>query len=679
MLGEDGDDDLDGGDDDDVIVGGSGDDLLDGGDGDDELSGGIGNDVLQGGDGADVIRGGDGDDTASGGDGDDVLDGQAGNDVLNGGEGDDRLSGGAGDDTLLDELGDDESGDDDFDGGEGSDVLQSGGGDDRLNGGEGDDRLDPGGGTDHARGDPGNDAIILVAGDVDEGRVEVIEGGFGADTLLLEGFSASDISEMVERAHAPADSTPDPELAFAVTDPRTGGTYRVSQMEHVRFVTRLPVIAGWGEGTRLSILNPSADEEAEVEVGFVAPDGRSLLVTPGDSTGQTTPRRLSYTVGALGVVVVDGERAAVGGAAHVWLRAARPVAVSVTGVLTEVGPVAYEGVSRTYQSLSPAEIDRAAGVGTAVALATDGIARRIKLDLFSGRGGGGAELDSREIEIDSRGSTVVDLAELFPRVERFSGAFRLTGGPFHGATLQIGPGDAGVTSHPLLEVDPPRRAQGPLYFPAAVGAEGAILTLLGPPPGPDGPAATRAVGRIELAASDGARAPLRDPTSDLVDSLSFVVAAFGSARFQLASPSPGASLSVRVDSSTVAAVLHQRVGAAAVRRGPATVGRSLIAPVTMGSDASSTVFVAVQSTDAAAEIRLTLRDAAGRELPGGTVTFRLPARGSRALPLAQLFPELRSPPPVGSIALSADAAVALEVLYLGGTGEGSSLPVVPIS
>ena len=81
---------------------------------------------------------------------------------------------------------------------DGTDVLIGGPGQDRLDGGVGEDRLDGGperdeldGGldTDQILGGGGDDVIIVVAGDVGARRTEVIEGGAGADTLLLDGFT----------------------------------------------------------------------------------------------------------------------------------------------------------------------------------------------------------------------------------------------------------------------------------------------------------------------------------------------------------------------------------------------------------------------------------------------------------------------------------------------------------
>lgn len=107
LLGEYGDDILQGAAYDDFLYGGfnstdhtpavlaydhDGNDLLKGMGGDDELRGGSGNDTLEGGTGNDILNGGAGHD---------ILDGGAGDDILNGGAGEDRLTGGQGADTFV--------------------------------------------------------------------------------------------------------------------------------------------------------------------------------------------------------------------------------------------------------------------------------------------------------------------------------------------------------------------------------------------------------------------------------------------------------------------------------------------------------------------------------------------------------------------------------------------------
>ncbi len=76
-------------------------DTLIGDAGDNRLEGLNGNDTLTGGDGRDTLIGGIGADTLNGGSGNDSLDGGDNNDTLNGGTGADTMSGGLGDDTYT--------------------------------------------------------------------------------------------------------------------------------------------------------------------------------------------------------------------------------------------------------------------------------------------------------------------------------------------------------------------------------------------------------------------------------------------------------------------------------------------------------------------------------------------------------------------------------------------------
>lgn len=111
--------------------------------------------VLDGGDGAEVIAGSSLADVIYGGGGDDIIMGRGGDDTIDGGDGDDVIFGGAGDDTIT--------------GGAGNDILVGGTGADILDGGDGDDTLFP---------DDGN---------VDDGVIDTVTGGPGADTFVDPG------------------------------------------------------------------------------------------------------------------------------------------------------------------------------------------------------------------------------------------------------------------------------------------------------------------------------------------------------------------------------------------------------------------------------------------------------------------------------------------------------------
>ena len=88
----------------DDVFGGSGDDTITVTGSDAWVFGGTGNDTIYGGDGAftfDLLFGGDDDDTIHGRGGTDLIYGGEGNDTIDGGEGNDYIFGGAGDDNLT--------------------------------------------------------------------------------------------------------------------------------------------------------------------------------------------------------------------------------------------------------------------------------------------------------------------------------------------------------------------------------------------------------------------------------------------------------------------------------------------------------------------------------------------------------------------------------------------------
>ena len=88
MPGAD-DDQVFGGNSADVLIGDEGNDYLNGEAGDDTVFGGSGNDTLLGADGSDYLSGGDGNDNLTGGLGNDTLFAGSGSDYLKGDEGDD--------------------------------------------------------------------------------------------------------------------------------------------------------------------------------------------------------------------------------------------------------------------------------------------------------------------------------------------------------------------------------------------------------------------------------------------------------------------------------------------------------------------------------------------------------------------------------------------------------------
>ena len=128
------------------------------------LIGNAGNNILNGTNQNDTIQGLDGNDQLFGLNGNDSLDGGNGNDYLDGGNGNDTLLGGSGNDQLFGL-----NGNDSLIGGTGNDTLLGGSGNDNINGGNGNDIL---------RG-----SSVTVAGEID-----TLTGGAGLDTFVLGSF-----------------------------------------------------------------------------------------------------------------------------------------------------------------------------------------------------------------------------------------------------------------------------------------------------------------------------------------------------------------------------------------------------------------------------------------------------------------------------------------------------------
>lgn len=205
ILGNAGDDFLEGGTNVDRIIGGNGNDILNGGHGNDFLSGNkgadhlidnrledSGNDRFFGGDGPDDIFAGLGDDLIAPGNGNDKVVAGLGADYIFPSEGNDNLNGGPGADIIFGGNGNDvinggtepdrlvgQDGDDRIHGNEHADTLLGGNGDDELNGDTGNDNIIGDDGNDELNGGPGSDRIQSATANVpdDSSGVDIIDTG----------------------------------------------------------------------------------------------------------------------------------------------------------------------------------------------------------------------------------------------------------------------------------------------------------------------------------------------------------------------------------------------------------------------------------------------------------------------------------------------------------------------
>ena len=164
-----------------------------GGDGFDSLMGDEGDDMINGGADTDTISGGDGNDVLMGGTENDIITGDAGADTIWGQEGNDLINGGTGDDVLFGHGG----------------MSADDGGNDFLTGGEGNDVLNGGMGRDVLTGGSGIDTFVFAVGD-SSGQVgvadQVVDFEEGIDLIDLSAVS-SFVGQNVEFVGTVTDTT----------------------------------------------------------------------------------------------------------------------------------------------------------------------------------------------------------------------------------------------------------------------------------------------------------------------------------------------------------------------------------------------------------------------------------------------------------------------------------------
>jgi Ca2+-binding RTX toxin-like protein len=167
-----------------TVIGNAGNNALNGTNDRDEIFGRAGDDGIQGFGANDRLHGEEGNDRVTGGDGNDLIWGDFhpeiqftksfGDDHIDGGNGNDRLDAGPGNDTIL-----------------------GGSGRDRLYGQDGDDVLDGGTDVDELYGGGGNDTLIFSPGSVDvdidlpDLHRTVLNGGAGFDTLKVTNLTTT--------------------------------------------------------------------------------------------------------------------------------------------------------------------------------------------------------------------------------------------------------------------------------------------------------------------------------------------------------------------------------------------------------------------------------------------------------------------------------------------------------
>ena len=655
-----GNDDLDGGDGNDALRGSAGDDVLAGGDGDDTLSGGAGADSLSGNDGADNLAGGPENDRLSGGDGDDGLVGDAGDDRLDGGQGNDVLRGGAGNDTLLGS-----SGTDSLDGGDEHDIVLGGDGRDVVSGGSGDDWLHGGQGADIVNGGDGDDLILVRAGDVPAGEIETVDGEGGADRLILNGFSG-------------ARSTPQVD---ALIDPLTGGSYRLRNVERLEYTHLFSHVAT--DATRpsssLVLVNPSSTTASEGRVVFSGDDGALLVASSG-----TQPARdeVPFTIPPRGALAIDAIAQGGVASASAQLFATVPLGGVASTTLPQLGPVA--GLAETLlvdSATVPVLENSTTGAATGMIVVNGAVRSRVKLTLHA-RDGRELTNGSAEIDLPPYGRRTMFVRELFPTLGDFQGTVTVDGGidrPQEGGPIGVTVVQrvaSGVVTHSVTSMSPmTARTLRFAAFPSG-GAVASSITLVNPS------RFDRARGTLSFFDESGAPRPVAVNGNTASASVSYDLAPFGSAVFATSpgGPSRAGGARVEVTAGVVGGVM--RVTApmtGTLDSGPGDAVTSFIAPARRDRAAGLLTEVVVGSTGPAATVQLTLHDASGAPVQGGTATLRVPASGQVTRALDELFPASGAAPLQGTLTATADSEVVARVTLLGtGSPQAVLMPIVSL-
>ncbi len=674
-----GNDDLDGGDGDDGVAGGPGDDTLAGGDGndvisggegvdrifgrdnDDRLSGGAGNDVVEGGDGRDALNGDAGDDRLDGGDDDDVLRGGAGHDTLQGESGRDVRIGEAGNDTLLGSRGDDS-----LDGGDDNDTLIAGSGRDVLSGGLGDDLLIGGIGADILRGDADNDVFVVSAGHVTSADVELIDGGAGNDTLILNGFP-----------YLGAVSAKNP--ARDLIDPASGGSYRVlsvEQIQHLQLFTHV----GSSEASPASfeLINP-APEATTARVAFFNSDGAALNQQVAAGAAQTGH---VFTVPALGRIKFSAAGPAQKARGGAMVFADKPLAGMMASALPDLGALHANEARLVESFIVPVLRSKANGTDTGVAVFGSAVASNVKFTLrrTNGEEVSTANDGAQEMAVPANGHRIAFVSELFGFLgDEFEGTMTVEGGidrpeeggPLAGTALHRDVNTGHVTPFAVIPVAPQSSAPAAHFASFPVGGDyQSAITLINPS------SVTPARGTLAFFDPAGQPRAIALNGQAAATSIAFDLAPLGSATFTASAIGPlrpGAARAVAKE-GVVNGVAHlASVTAGRLRATASEVGNSFMIPVNRNRASGVNSTIALAAPDAAT-VTLVLYDARGTELAGGRAQVQLAPNGGSSQPIEALFAKADTNDFQGSVVVTAAGATfAITVTQT----SGGSISVMP--
>ena len=664
LLGGPGNDDMDGGDEDDILRGGEGDDTLDGADGADVLSGGPGDDAIYGRDGQDILKGDFGDDVLSGGDGNDVLVGGVGNDMLAGGFEDDILLGGANADTLLAGPGNDV-----LIGGDDDDFLEGGVGEDVLKGGSGNDELRGGQGTDTILAEDGDDIIFMGRGDVDKLGIESVDGGIGADTLVLNGYYTVMSIPLVSTA--PEDTTDVIQGgAFSITDPLTQGRYSVTRVEHIQYSSYYPFPGASGlSPSILRLTNPSKRASATGWVEFFGGNGDSTTVSVND---EAPVFKIKFEIPSLARIDLNLINTAPL-TAHVYSEA------PVLGVAMGVDANSRNfGLAENYISSGlsfPVIIDRERGLDTRFVIINEGKNTALKLTLSAN---GVGEFATKEVDLPSKALISGVVGDYFPSLRVLEGSIEFTGGTIGGTAFLSGPGNSDLLALPAIPTGQPVFGDK-LHFPhitAGTDAETSIILF--------NPVNETVRGTLEFLDENGESFEVELKDHGRVSSVPFEIQGRQATSFTTRDTGTRITATARASFEEGFAggwVTFSVPRAGFVGSGTAIPVQNFIAPVTRSSSAELSTRVVLQNTGVAGSVTLTLRDEGGNLVRAGETTLELPAGGFISKTVEELFPRARTGEFEGTLTLEAsNTTIAPLVLRINRTrNEVLNIPVAPLN
>lgn len=426
------------------------------------------------------------------------------------------------------------------------------------------------------------------------------------------------------------------------------------------------------------LTNPSRTRTATGTVRFAADAGQALAVSlngaaPSDASSFSIPPLGSATL------TTDGSGVPVTGSARV--ESSIPVGGVVKFSVPGLG-IAGVGESTPYASLMmPALRDQARGLNTGIAVNnSESVEQNL---LFSLRGLDGRQVSggSSALPVAANGHIARFIHELFPSAQtsNFEGTLvvstQAASRKFTATVLQVGQAAGEFTTLPVVGIDPPGAVTSLTFaqFGNGPGLTSSFFLL--------NPLTSAVTGEVGFFNDSGARAPISINGRPAADRAIFSIEALGGAVLKTDGTGDPVSGSARVTASGgVGGVLKFALpGAGIAGVGTSSLMPGFITPVRRSVGEGRSTGLAMAS-DVSVTLSITLRNAAGAEVPGGQASLTLPANGHVARFIQELFPGADTREFAGTVTVSVSGGrIAATALELGsGPGEFTTLPVTPL-